>query len=265
VTTFLFNLGEPRASQAAWLLLGVALRMGQAIGLHQQWRLDPEEAEQRRRVWRECLVYERLQSLNFGRPSIMPSVKELRDYPHLSTNNPVPSTSTFHSIKQDMSDLFSYISIALGGPELPAYDVVLDLDRRCRNFETEAPPFLRFDDRTDPFEGLEQYPERLQLVAQKQSVLDGLLGRRVLTLCCSMLSLLVNKALLFLHRPWFAKILREGNSEPLLSPNAASFTVCITSSRSHTRIMKSILQYAPTMAHTWWFFAFHVSSQLSRT
>jgi hypothetical protein len=76
----------------------------------------------------------------------------------------------------------------------------------------------------------------------------------------SMLSLLVHKALLFLHRPWFAKVLREGNSEPLLSPNATSFTACITSSRRHTRIMKSILQYAPTIAHTWWFFAFHVSS-----
>jgi hypothetical protein len=74
-----------------------------------------------------------------------------------------------------------------------------------------------------------------------------------------MLSLLVHKALLFLHRPWFAKILREANSEPLLSPNATSFTACITSSRRHTRIMKSILQYAPTLAHTWWFFAFHVS------
>jgi hypothetical protein len=168
VTTFLFNLGEPRASQAAWLLLGVALRTGQAIGLHQQWKLGPEEAEQRQRVWRECLVYERLQSLNFGRPSIMPCVRELRDRPQLSTNNLVPSTSTYHSIKQAMSDLFSYISTALGGPELPAYDVVLDLDRRCRDFETEAPPFLRFDERMNPFQGLEQYPERLQLVAQKQ-------------------------------------------------------------------------------------------------
>lgn len=75
--TVCFCVGLEQASKSGWTLLGLALRVAQAIGLQRdpiRLGLVGEAAEHRRRVWWEVSTYEMLQSLNFGRPNSLPYV-----------------------------------------------------------------------------------------------------------------------------------------------------------------------------------------------
>jgi len=78
-----------------------------------------------------------------------------------------------------------------------------------------------------------------------------------------MLSLLVHKGLLALHRPFFAQALLADGREPMLTPQAASFNACVASARKHTQIMRSILQQSPTVANVWWFFVCKLTDWVS--
>ena len=69
-----------------------------------------------------------------------------------------------------------------------------------------------------------------------------------------MLSLLVHKGLLALHRPFFGQALMAERQEPMVTAHAASFNACVASARKHTQIMRSVLRQAPVAANKWWFF-----------
>lgn len=113
--------------------------------------------------------------------------------------------------------------------DLPSYEVVLELDRNLRSIEAGAPPYLRFDH------------------VDTTSNLKHIIGPQR-----HMVSLLLHKALLALHRPYFAKAVAL--DEPMVSQFASSFNACVMSARQHTILMRSILKQNPIAAHRWWFF-----------
>lgn len=248
MTLFSFVVDIPAVAKSAWMLLGMALRVAQALGLHRDPRklssLSPEVQSERARVWWEVRTYELLSSLNFGRPYALPRYSDC-PLPRVlaQPSGDDARLRAFHDVKHSMGILFERVSDLLSPSELPAYDDVLALDRDLRQVEANAPPFLQPGDFTD-----------------RVSTVDPVEG--MLSVQRHMVALLLHKSLLALHRPWFAKAVTT-HTEPMLTPYAASFNVCILSARKHTELMRSILTKAPIIATTWWFFVFHTATGMS--
>ncbi|ORY28183.1 fungal-specific transcription factor domain-domain-containing protein [Naematelia encephala] len=252
MVTFLFTTGQPEAAKAAWPLLGVCIRLACGMGLHRDsgtWGLSGKDKEERERLWWECLTYDMLQSLNFGRPYSIPM--------HLTDCSPPPrkdllpgqsptleafprsvTDDAFHSLKYQLATRFSKVADCLAAPELPSYDVVMRLDGELRSVEAGAPQWLKWREYEAMAEATDEETKMRRIPQQHQA------------------ALLLHKALLALHRPWFSKAITSG-SEPLLTQYAASFSACISSARKHTQIMASILRQSPEAAYSWWFFLFH--------
>ncbi|KAM0747622.1 hypothetical protein T439DRAFT_292608, partial [Meredithblackwellia eburnea MCA 4105] len=247
MVSFLFCLGDREGAKAAWPLLGLALRTAQSMGLHKdalRWGMDPSEVAERSRIWWETLVYDLLQSLNFGRPYSMPLAAVQCPTPAraraASALSPAPAhADAFHEVKYELGLLFGKVSDLLASSDLPAYEEVLRLDRQLKECEARAPSWLRLS--VVGSSGLAPDPST---IPQKH-----------------MVSLLLHKALLALHRPFFALAVLAG-PEPMLSSYAASFNACIVSARKHIQLMRSLLNENPTAAYRWWFFAFHCFTAL---
>ncbi|KAM0789787.1 hypothetical protein ACM66B_006639 [Microbotryomycetes sp. NB124-2] len=240
MVSFLFCSGDREGAKGAWTLLGAAMRSAQSLGLHKNcdsWNLPSEETAERARTWWELFTYDLLQSLNFGRPYSIPV--QFVQCPAPAALNPLASrgSSLFHSIKYDLALLFGRVADLLASAELPDYSEVLLLDKALRSHEARAPDWLRLTD----FSGVPRADDTTSSVAQRH-----------------MLCLLLHKALLALHRPWFAKaVMHDSDAEPMTSPWAASFNACCISARKHVHLMKSILLSAPQIGYRWWFFLFH--------
>ncbi|GAA5838680.1 hypothetical protein JCM11251_003261 [Rhodosporidiobolus azoricus] len=236
----LFCSGDKVGAKSAWTLLGLAMRAAQSLGLHKNcnsWNLPREETLERARTWWELFTYDLLQSLNFGRPYGVPM--QFVQCPTPSTLEPLASdhSSQFHTIKYDLALLFARVADLLASTDLPDYAEVLALDRTLRAHEARAPEWLRLTD----FSGALRPDDTPGTVAQRH-----------------MLCLLLHKALLALHRPWFAKaVMHDSGAEPMTTPWAASFNACCISARKHVHLMKSILISSPQAGFHWWFFLFH--------
>ncbi|RXK39802.1 hypothetical protein M231_02995 [Tremella mesenterica] len=336
MVSFLFSTHQPEAGKAAWPLLGTCIRIACAVGLHRdgtRWGLAGVEKENRERLWWECMTYDLLQSLNFGRPYSIPV--HLSDcqppsdpdlYPHSSHNShPSPASlqsepyprskwdDQFHQLKYRLVRRFVRIADCLASPELPRYDVVMQLDGELRGVEATAPSWLRWQtdgelsggwskrsfeevgskryedgqgngwskpDENQSTSGRSKYGEISSDWSKFSDVEGGWYkqenkamgrGERWIEEMTAglgdedkekrvpqvhMAALLLHKALLALHRPWFFQAIAAG-SEPLRSPYAASFQACISSARRHTQIMGSCLRRCPGAAYSWWFFLFH--------
>jgi hypothetical protein len=69
-------------------------------------------------------------------------------------------------------------------------------------------------------------------------------------------TLVVHKALLFLHRPWLGHILSQNIPEPLNSGFGISFSASIASAEALVENMSSALIECPHEARSFWFFIF---------
>ncbi|KAH8916253.1 hypothetical protein BT69DRAFT_794956 [Atractiella rhizophila] len=238
MTAFLFNTGQTESQNSAWPLLGLCLRLAQAMGLHKdsrRWRggVGEEKWRDRERVWWECVSYDRLQSLNFGRPYLCANYQMDAKPPALLLENAhFPSADTFHNIRYELARFFADVSDALCNGS--TYDHVCKIDQRIRTIERTAPEFLQLQDGV--FNSIERFQamgvsrdESKQIVAQQH-----------------MLSLLIHKALLYLHRPWFAKALQT-DADPMNSPYVSSFVACVTSARKYAKTFR--FHPAPNTRH----------------
>lgn len=235
MVSFLFCLGDRDGAKAAWPLLGLCLRTAQSMGLHKdasKWGMAIVDAQERSRVFWETLTYDLLQSLNFGRPYSMPLHFVQCPTPDQLSSIPPTSSDVFHSLKYDLGLLFGKVADLLAPSELPAYHEILRLDGELKAREAKAPAWLRLNSPGPSHPDATTVPQK------------------------HMVSLLLHKALLALHRPYFAKAILYGD-EPMLSTHAASFNACIISARKHNLIMRSLLIECPKAAYRWWFFLFH--------
>jgi hypothetical protein len=76
-------------------------------------------------------------------------------------------------------------------------------------------------------------------------------------------TLIINKALLFLHRPWLGHILSQHIAEPLNSHFSISFSASIASAEALVENMSSALIECPHEARSFWFFIFRESYSVS--
>ncbi|KAK4052952.1 hypothetical protein OIO90_004076 [Microbotryomycetes sp. JL221] len=233
MVSFLFCSGDREGAKSAWTLLGATMRAAQSLGLHlncESWNLPREETVERARTWWELFTYDLLQSLNFGRPYCIPTHFVQCPTPAaLDHNLAADRSSEFHCIKYDLALLFGRVADVLASAELPKYSEVLSLDKALRSHEARAPGWMRITD----FSRASQADDPPSSIAQRH-----------------MLCLLLHKALLALHRPWFAKaVMQDSGAEPMTSPWAASFNACCISARRHVQLMKSILVSSPKVGY----------------
>ena len=120
----LFQLYEHNAGErnASWMLLGCALRMAVALGMHREGTNDsfePVERNVRKRVWSTLYIFEKLLSVILGRPSAIDdseisvslpdeSIFESSDAPDTPpgyTNHLLSLTKLLERVKRDMYPL----------------------------------------------------------------------------------------------------------------------------------------------------------------
>lgn len=161
-----------------------------------------------------------------------------------NTGKPMKVTP-FDQQKYALAPLFEAILVGVSSPSF-RYSEALRLDRAVREVEGQAPPslraglFSRFSQRQDTLGP--HTPEPLQTshtIVQKH-----------------MHTLIVHKALLFLHRPWLGHILSLDLTEPLNSPFGISFSASIASAEALVLNMSSALAECPHEARSFWFFMF---------
>jgi hypothetical protein len=258
------------AAQEAWNLLGLLCRCSQSIGLHidpNRWHLPPEDIQQRRSLFWETLTYDALQSLTHGRPTAFQVQSVDTKSPYGTDDDPVASSSSreadrslqdvprhaaFHAVKHRLAKVCTYMSCDTLVQRRQTHARTMEFDRELRSVEQSIPDFLRLDGNRGLAAGqTEEGGGGLGSMENLPWTESHLIAQR------HMLAVLINKAYLFLHRPWLVLALRERPEEPLKSTFASSFATCIRSAQAIGRMMQSLVLCCPHIASVWWFFAFH--------
>ncbi|WVQ75705.1 hypothetical protein IAR50_005335 [Cryptococcus sp. DSM 104548] len=228
------NSGRTVAYEAFWPILGLGVRCAQQIGLHRDgmnWGLLQDEVELRRRVYWEMYQEDTLQSMSQGRPR---GTNESTVDVAFPTLDPESLTSKFSIFKYRVSLIFARINSLFSDVKSVSFDQVLALDKATRNLESELPPDLHHD-RTS-----------LSRLSTPRAKLQQLLLR-----------LYFNEAIIFVHRSYFARVLREFQAEPLMSPFSFSYVAELESSRIMISILKSAMEIDHDIAGRYWIFWFH--------
>ncbi|RDB24336.1 putative transcriptional regulatory protein C1F7.11c [Hypsizygus marmoreus] len=140
-----FSDWDSMSSNSKWMYIGHAVKMGQSIGLHlncARWNLSEANVQRRCRLFWQLFFLDSWGSFNFGRPPSMsfafidcPVPTEV-DEP---LNADGEKTTSFHSWNWQYSALLHSVMAAAFGPKMPAYSVILSLDRRIRDFPVPPP------------------------------------------------------------------------------------------------------------------------------
>ncbi|KAH9062232.1 fungal-specific transcription factor domain-containing protein [Lactarius vividus] len=156
----MYQWNEANAGEC-WYIATLAIRMAQTLSLNRDgtstWRMRPEDAEIRRRLWWILFTIDRCHCMEYRRPYIISEQHtdvalpmnldqvDVIDTPDL-TGKPVeePTDSLFHLYQAKFQKLSGHIWDQCFCVTLPTYQVVLDLEEQLRRFELEIPTSLRF-------------------------------------------------------------------------------------------------------------------------
>ncbi|CDZ98883.1 Zn(2)-C6 fungal-type DNA-binding domain [Phaffia rhodozyma] len=220
-----------------WPLLGLAMKHLTAVGLHRdgaRWGLDPAEVDMRRRLFWECSFLDAIQSLTFGRPRCLSDSTTDVKYPGSGLpDGQKYEGDVFHQFKTQTSPV--------------TYDIVLAIDRDIRIFErTQLPAELHCgeDSCVLPTDG-EGWSDKKRIL-QRHSML-----------------LIINECLLFLHRGWFARALRDFPDEPLKAKWNQSYVAELESCKACISVVRDLMKLHGALASRWWFFWFHCFSAIA--
>ena len=116
--------------------------------------------------------------------------------------------------------------------KVQSFESVLKLDREIRLFQKTLPPELHAkNDRSDV--PTEDDPDGRSFYVQKQSAKE-----------------LTNISILFLHRSWFARALKDHPEEPLNSKWSQSYVAVLEASRAIIEVLEAISQSIGRMSIT---------------
>ncbi|KAI0962090.1 hypothetical protein AcV7_001011 [Taiwanofungus camphoratus] len=179
------------ASHKAWLLIGFAVKLGHSIGLHlngSRWKLDEDARQRRGRVFWQLFMQDTWISFGFGRP---PSISlsfvdcEFPKDPDEKINEQGCKEWGFHHWTWQYTRLLHSVISTTFGAKTPQYSIVLEFDRKIRDFP--IPDHLRpqCGQAEEPPHGTPIFMQRYLLMSCKESTL------------------------LSLHRPFFVQALSE--------------------------------------------------------
>ncbi|TFK39369.1 fungal-specific transcription factor domain-containing protein [Crucibulum laeve] len=230
------------SSGARWTIMGIAVKVGQSIGLHRdsgRWKVDSVETQRRRELFWELFTYDSWQCLTFGRP---PSFA----LPHIDCKMPhINDTSdelSFHAWKHRFaSECMNQLHDQAFGAKMPTYATVLQLDRRMRAFP--VPPVLQVAGfgSSEPRPG--GFPETIMLTLQRHIVLA-----------------IREMNLLYLHRSFFARAISDHPKDPLGSPYGTSVIAAYRSAGSLVALMRNLHTQLKEPSERMWFLWTHMFS-----
>ncbi|ORY25465.1 hypothetical protein BCR39DRAFT_590164 [Naematelia encephala] len=235
MVTWFTNGGQVVSSnQSTWPLIGLAMRIVQALGLHRDGRhfgLPYAEIMNRRRIFWEIHAYDLMLAMSTGRPTSMAST---------AFDAQVPSTpeggDCYHEWRYLLSwRVFSKVNDLQTAISPSPYETVLRYDRDFRKFQHDSPSQLSLDE-TPPPPG---HPSQTLAVQRFTMRLQN------------------NVGLLLLHRGWFARALLDEPEEPLRSKYSPSFIACLESCKLIIEAVRRAASEVPHLYHRRWFFLFH--------
>ncbi|KAF8661287.1 hypothetical protein AX16_001386 [Volvariella volvacea WC 439] len=228
-------------SGARWAIMGLAVKVGQSIGLHRDYgrfKKDTTETQRRRELFWEMFTYDSWQCLTFGRP---PSFA----LPHIDCKVPFADPTDeqcFHAWKHRFtSECMNLLHDQAFGAKMPTYATVLSLDRKMRAFP--VPPILQVAGfgNSEPRSG--GYPETVMLTLQRHIVLA-----------------IRETNLLYLHRSFFARAVSDHPKDPLGSPYGTSVIAAYRSAGSLIALMRNLHSQLKEPTERMWFLWTHMFS-----
>jgi len=229
-------------SGARWAIMGIAVKLGQSIGLHRdcgRWKVDHAEAQRRRELFWELFTYDSWQCLTFGRPPAFA-------LPHVDCKMPFTNDTSdeqaFHSWKHRFtSECMNLLHDQAFGAKTPSYATVLQLDRKMRAFP--VPPILQVAGFGSTESRPGGYPESIMLTMQRHIVLA-----------------IRESNLLYLHRSFFARAISDHPKDPLGSPYGTSVIAAYRSAGSLVALMRNLHSQLETLSERIWFLWTHMFS-----
>ncbi|KAF8630741.1 hypothetical protein AX17_005336 [Amanita inopinata Kibby_2008] len=225
---------------ARWTIMGIAVKVGQSIGLHRdsgRWKIDPAETQRRRELFWELFTYDSWQCLTFGRPPsfALPHVDCKMPY-----GNDFTDEQTFHAWKHRFaSECMNILHDQAFGAKMPTYATVLQLDRKMRAFP--VPPHLQVT--CYGSSSSESVPDTVMLTLQRHIVLA-----------------IREMNLLYLHRSFFARAISDNPKDPLGSPYGTSVLAAYRSAGSLVALMRNLHTQLREPSERIWFLWTHMFS-----
>lgn len=243
------SLESGQNGDSGWPLVGLLMRVVQAMGLHRdgkRWALSDEMIEERRLVFWECYFSDLLASNNFCRPgSIGPEFMDTA-YPELP---PEPSHhALWERARFELTSMFvdtlnhsmrvkppPYSNVAVVHDRFTAFERNVPFVLRCRPVLVALPSAY-----ADPDAAIAASPptnkRNLQLTFQQ-----------------FVLALNISEGLMHLHRPYFARALYDSPKDPSRSRFGQSYLTVVERCNVIVVIASTLFSmYPQAVARHWW-------------
>ena len=226
------DLKSETSMELTWSLVTLACHLSQTIGLHRdsaRWGLDEKTVQRRRVLFWDLFTADVWQSLNTGRPPSFSLAYIDCTFPSFGIEDEdAPSYASFQSWQcRFAAECVAEVTAKTLTTEPPSYSVIMDLDRRVREF---------------PF------PEG----TEKDTSPSGIFSRCVL-------DHIKETVLMYLHRSFFAQAIIENPTNPLKSTYAPSYLAAYRASSTILKCVKEQYNMVPEACGrfwTMWTFAF---------
>ncbi|KAJ7162912.1 fungal-specific transcription factor domain-containing protein [Mycena filopes] len=257
MTLYFLSTKAESGGDPAWQLLGMAMRSIQAQGCHRdgsRWGLPPRELEERRRVFWETHIYDRLQSFTFGRPYAQSDSHHDCEIPR-SCDTPLPSdtdpsNSTFshtrwHFHKFRFALLLGRIVDLVFSVKAPPYSVIMQLDREINAHYDALPAWIICEGVKNPVKALPLgRGAGREEDMRKDAQIASLANMYYLTL-------------LHLHRGPFCRALMLGPKNLASSRYSTSVVSLTNAARAIINIARGLFALHPAITSRMWYWIFH--------
>ncbi|TRM66904.1 fungal-specific transcription factor domain-containing protein [Schizophyllum amplum] len=230
--------------EATWMLMGMACKMAQSIGLHRdsaRFKLPPGEVQKRRALFWELFITDCWQSLATGRlatfslPFVDCELPGDPDQTMAEDGTPQPSFPYWKA--RFGAECVAAVSQGVLTARAPRYSIILDLDRKVRNME--LPKYAQGDPPAGA--GLRETMLHFMPINYKELTLQ------------------------YIHRCFYAHALTS-STDPMKSEYAPSFTAGYLSAKTLiSSVKQQFLLFPKQMSRFWilWTHAFSSSVMLS--
>ncbi|TFY55189.1 hypothetical protein EVJ58_g8404 [Rhodofomes roseus] len=225
-----------------WAFMGLAVKLSVSMGLHRdagRWNLELTDIQRRRETFWEVYSYDLLQSYTLGRP---PSFS----LAHIDCKKPQAedpnNEQTFHWWKHKFtSECMNSIYDQAFGAKVPTYSTVTQLDRRLRSFP--VPALLQIAGFGTTEARANNFADSVPLILQRHTVLA-----------------IRESNLLYMHRGFFARAIKDHPNDPLGSPYGGSFIAAYRSAGSLVALVRNIHSQLKELTERMWFLWTHLFS-----
>ncbi|KAL5496085.1 hypothetical protein ACEPAH_3178 [Sanghuangporus vaninii] len=208
--------GRKAAPETSWKLAGIGFIHAISIGLHRDpihWTLDPEESDRRRWIFWELYTVDKWKCLGAGRPPLFPPHAVDCEFPRdpgITLENGSKAESVRQWKYRFSRDVLTHVADHFCSAKSQKYSDIMRLDKLVRDFPVH--PFVtHMIDSSQPLNVHQLSFHPLFSIWWKE------------------------RALLYVHRNYFARAILEHGGDPMRSPFSLSF---LGAYRSASTILK---------------------------